>query len=60
MDVVVRTTNPNSAIVFQFGAAQREPIAIELVDVFGCSAFVPIAFVYADLFAALHANAAIA
>ena len=57
---MVRTTNPNRPIVFQFGAAQWEPIAVELIDVFGCSAFVPIAFVHADLLTTLHANTAVA
>ena len=60
MDVVVCTTNPNRTIVFQFGTAQGEPIAVELVDIFGGSAFVPIAFVYADLLTALHADTAVA
>ena len=60
MDIVVCTTNPNSAIIFQFGTAQGEPIAVELVDVFGSSALVPIAFVHADLLTVLYADTAVA
>jgi hypothetical protein len=60
VDVVVCTTNPYCTIVFELGATQGEPIAIELVDIFRSSAFVPITFVHADLLTTLHANTAVA
>ena len=60
MDIVMGTTNPNRAVVAQLGTAQSKPLAVELVDVFRCTAFVPIAFIHAYLLAAMHADAAIA
>ena len=59
MDVVMGATNPNRAIVAQFGTAQGKPLAVELVIVFRCAAFVPIAFIDTYLLAAMHADAAI-
>jgi len=54
------STNPNRTIVFKFGATEGEPFAVELVDVFRSSAFIPIAFIHTNLFAALNADSAVA
>ena len=59
MDVVMRSANPNCAIVAQFVAAQGKPLTVKLVDIFRCAAFIPIAFVHAYLLAAMHADAAV-
>ena len=59
MDVVMGTANPNRAIVAQLGTAQGKPLAVELVDVFRCATFVPIALIDTYLLAAMHADAAI-
>ena len=59
MDVMVRATNPYCAVVFEFWTAKFQPFAVEFIDVFGCAAFIPIAFVHAYLLTTLHADASV-
>ena len=59
MDVVMCAANPNRAVVAQFGSAQGKPLAVELVYIFGCAAFVPIALIHAYLLTAMNADAAV-
>ena len=57
---MVGAANPNRAVVFEFRTAESKPLAIELVDIFRCAAFVPIAFIDTYLLATMHADAAVA
>ena len=60
MNIMVCAANPYSAIVFEFRTTKRKPLTVEVIDVFWCSTFVPIPFVYTYLFATVYADAAIA
>ena len=59
MDIMMGAANPNSAAIFEFRAAECKPLAVKFVNVFGCTAFVPIALVDTDHLAILTAYASI-
>lgn len=56
MDVVMGTANPNRAVIAQLGTTQSKPLVVELVDVFGSAAFIPIAFIDTYLLATMDTN----
>lgn len=59
-DVVVSATYPYGTILLQLFPAQGNPLQVERVYGIHGSAFVPFAFVHADDFTALNAEALIA
>ena len=59
VNVMMGAANPNSTVIFEFRAAECKPLAVKFVNVFGCTAFVPIALVDTDHLAILTAYASI-
>ena len=59
MDIVVCATDPNCTIIFEFRSAEFQPFTIEFVNMFRCTAFVPIAFVNTYLLTAMYADATV-
>ena len=58
-DVVVSARHPDGAVFLEMVSASRQPFLVELVDVLGRSALVPVAFIDAHHLSALHADAAV-
>ena len=58
-DVVIGTRNPDGPILLQVFPASRNPLLVELVDMFRRTALVPFTFIHAHHLSALHADSAV-
>lgn len=58
-DIVIGSRNPDSSIPLQMFPASRNPLFVELVDIFRRTALIPFSFVHAHHLSALHADTAV-
>lgn len=58
-DIVIGSRYPDGTILLQMFPASRNPLLVELVDMFRRTALVPFTFIHAHHLSALHADTAV-